>query len=74
MSKLETIYKEAISENYKEYILSLKYEIQGAYLENDAPWIICFSGGKDSTALLQLVFYALSELEKDFLKKEMHAY
>lgn len=47
-------------------------EIQDQYLEDKLPWIIGFSGGKDSTALLQLVFYALSELPKYKLVKEVH--
>jgi len=61
-----------LSDGFSNYINDLKSEIQGAYLENDAPWIICFSGGKDSTALLQLVFYALAELEAEDLTKEIH--
>lgn len=30
--------------------------------DNSKPWIIGFSGGKDSTMLLQLVWYALRKL------------
>ena len=37
-------------------------EIQQVYLENARPWVIGYSGGKDSTAALQLVWYALAEL------------
>lgn len=39
-------------------------EIQEQYLEDDnkRPWIIGFSGGKDSTMLLQLVWYAIRSL------------
>src|SRR6202012_1629235 len=39
-------------------------EIQEQYFEDDGkiPWIIGFSGGKDSTMLLQLVWYALKEI------------
>ncbi len=37
-------------------------EIQQVYLENARPWVIGYSGGKDSTTALQLVWYALSEL------------
>ena len=47
-------------------------EIQAQYLEDTLPWIVGFSGGKDSTALLQLVFYALSDLPKYRLTKEVH--
>ncbi len=34
-------------------------EIKEQYLADNTPWIIGFSGGKDSTTLLQLVFYSL---------------
>ncbi len=37
-------------------------EIQEVYLKNARPWVIGYSGGKDSTAALQLVWYALAEL------------
>ncbi len=32
-------------------------EIKEQYTADQTPWIIGFSGGKDSTTLLQLVFY-----------------
>ena len=54
--------------NY-ETILS---EIQELYLRDTTPWIIGFSGGKDSTTVLQMVFYALSALPKEKLSKEIH--
>ena len=37
-------------------------EIQKVYLENARPWVIGYSGGKDSTTALQLIWYALAEL------------
>ena len=37
-------------------------EIKKLYLSDQKPWIIGFSGGKDSTAALQLIWYAISEL------------
>ncbi len=54
--------------NY-EAILS---EIQELYLADTIPWVIGFSGGKDSTTVLQMVFYALSGLPKEKLSKEIH--
>ncbi len=49
-------------------------EIKEQYLADDTPWIVGFSGGKDSTTLLQLVFFALLELQKEgeTLHKELH--
>lgn len=37
-------------------------DIQQHYLNYPYPWVIGYSGGKDSTATLQLVWYALAEL------------
>lgn len=51
---------------------SITKEIIQQYKEDDKPWIIGFSGGKDSTTLLQLVFYALQQLPKEDLHKEIH--
>lgn len=47
-------------------------EIREVYLRNDYPWVVGFSGGKDSTTALQLVWYALSELPEDQLTKTVH--
>jgi DNA sulfur modification protein DndC len=72
MGKFATIVEAGLSASFSNYTSSLKSEIQEAYLESDVPWIVCFSGGKDSTALLQLIFYALSELREEDLTKEIH--
>ena len=40
-------------------------EIQDLYLSDALPWIIGYSGGKDSTASLQLIWLAISELPDD---------
>ena len=40
----------------------IHHEIQEVYLENARPWVIGYSGGKDSTTALQLIWYALAEL------------
>lgn len=53
-------------------IKEITAEIQEIYLADDAPWVIGYSGGKDSTSVLQLVLYALSRLPKEQLKKEVH--
>jgi len=49
-------------------------EIKEQYVADDTPWIVGFSGGKDSTTLLQLTFYALLELQRENVKlhKEIH--
>lgn len=38
--------------------------IKTEYLADDIPWYLGYSGGKDSSALLKLVFIALNDLEK----------
>jgi DNA sulfur modification protein DndC len=49
-------------------------ELKDQYLIDDnlRPWIIGFSGGKDSTALLQLVWLALEQVPADLRKREIH--
>ena len=39
-------------------------EIQNLYLSDKRPWIIGYSGGKDSTCVLQLVYLAINELHE----------
>lgn len=34
------------------------------YLKNDIPWFIGYSGGKDSSSMLLLVFNALMKVDK----------
>lgn len=50
----------------------IKAEIKDQYLQDNKPWIIGYSGGKDSTALLQLVWYVLKELPQNKLTKNVH--
>ena len=50
----------------------LEEEIQAVYLENNMPWIIGYSGGKDSTATLQLIWNALTKLPRAQLNKPFY--
>ena len=43
--------------------------IKTQYLSDNRTWIIGFSGGKDSTCVLQLVWMALSEISETKRKK-----
>lgn len=49
-------------------------EIQEQYLEVDGhrPWIVGFSGGKDSTLLLQLTWLAIKELPERLRDREVY--
>lgn len=47
-------------------------DIKELFLEDDVPWIVGYSGGKDSTAVLQLIWMALEQLPAESLKKQVH--
>lgn len=47
-------------------------EIKDQYLCDEKPWIIGFSGGKDSSSLLQLVWYALRQIPSEKRLKDVH--
>jgi len=47
-------------------------EIRAVYLNDVRPWILGFSGGKDSTCMVQLVWKALSSLPKEKLEKKIY--
>ncbi len=47
---------------YGQAVADLVATTQRLYLEDDVPWVVGYSGGKDSTATLQLVWTALAGL------------
>lgn len=56
----------------KETINGLMKTIQNLYLSDDIPWMIGYSGGKDSTAALQLVWMSIEDLPVEQRKKAIH--
>ena len=46
-------------------------EIRSVYLADNRPWILGFSGGKDSTCMVQLIWNALSALPTEKLHKKI---
>lgn len=65
--------KSAFAEHgLKTTIEQLKEEIRELYLADDVPWIIGYSGGKDSTAVLQLTWLAIAELPAERRRKTIH--
>ena len=46
--------------------------IQQVYMEDNIPWICGYSGGKDSSAVVQLVCMALQQLPKEKRTKTVH--
>ena len=56
----------------KETVLLLIEEIQELYKADKIPWIVGYSGGKDSTAVLCLVWMAVERLSVEERNKEIH--
>ncbi len=46
--------------------------VQAIYLADEIPWVVGYSGGKDSTATLQLVWLAIADLPEKDRKKPVH--
>ena len=57
---------------FRNAVSSLIEEIQELYRADSIPWVIGYSGGKDSTATLQLVWIALSRLDASERTKPVH--
>ncbi len=57
---------------FKRTVARLIEEVTDLYKADGIPWVIGYSGGKDSTATLQLVWLALSRLSPDELRKPVH--
>jgi DNA sulfur modification protein DndC len=55
-----------------ENIEELKAEIRELYLDDEVPWIIGYSGGKDSTAIVQLIWLAIGELPEEERHKDVN--
>jgi DNA sulfur modification protein DndC len=68
--------QQAISEerNLPQFIKDIEElvaEIQYLYCLDEVPWVVGYSGGKDSTSVLQLVWTAISKLPKKKRKKQV---
>ena len=60
------------TQGFKATIDTLCAEIRELYLADEVPWIIGYSGGKDSTATLQLVWMAVAGIPAEKRKKTVH--
>ncbi len=49
----------------KQTLEDVKAHVKQLYLSDEIPWVIGYSGGKDSTAILQLIWYALIDLKAE---------
>ena len=57
---------------FRSAIDGLLTEIRELYLSDSIPWVVGYSGGKDSTATLQLVWLALQALAPEKRAKPVH--
>jgi DNA sulfur modification protein DndC len=65
--------RSAFDENgFSGTIDALVAQTQALYLADAVPWVVGYSGGKDSTAVLQVVWLALSELKPEQRTKDVH--
>lgn len=46
--------------------------LRESYLSDDLPWIVGFSGGKDSTMLVQLIYNMLMDINSNKRKKQIY--
>jgi len=53
-------------------ISTIYKEIRQVYLNDNRPWILGFSGGKDSTCMVQIVWHALADLPAEKLQKHIY--
>jgi DNA sulfur modification protein DndC len=59
-------------EKFDLIIEGLHDEIKELYQSDETPWVIGYSGGKDSTAIVQLIWNAIKELPKSKRTKPIH--
>jgi DNA sulfur modification protein DndC len=74
MSATDAVQRQLGDATLNAQVLSdLRKHIIRLYKQDDRPWVIGYSGGKDSTAVVQLIWDALLELSKtQELKKFVH--
>ena len=65
MTEKESVFKHRSLDDIHE-------EIRQIYLGYSYPWVIGYSGGKDSTSTLQLIWYALAELPIEQREKRVY--
>ena len=53
-------------------LTKLQDQIREVYLGDDRPWVVGYSGGKDSTTTLQLVWESLKVLPREALSKPIY--
>jgi DNA sulfur modification protein DndC len=72
---VDTTKSETAQRSVPEFVEELKVlttEIQELYCQDSLPWIVGYSGGKDSTAVLQLIWNAIAALPIEKRTKTIH--
>jgi DNA sulfur modification protein DndC len=64
--------RSAFARGLRVVLAELIAKIQQTYLADEIPWVVGYSGGKDSTAVLQLVWLAISQLPAGQARKAIH--
>lgn len=59
-------------EEQSNLVEEAREEIRRVYLSDDRPWVIGYSGGKDSTVVVQLIFDTLSKMPENELHKKVY--
>lgn len=57
---------------FRATVDALVHEIRALYLADKVPWVVGYSGGKDSTATLQFVWLALRGIPREQRHKPVH--
>lgn len=56
----------------EQSIRNVMDQVRDLYLSDELPWVVGYSGGKDSTASLQLIWDAISSLPENNRQKPVH--
>jgi DNA sulfur modification protein DndC len=56
----------------RSFVEEISADLRQAYLVDKRPWIIGFSGGKDSTMVTQLVYYVLANIHVSERRKHVY--
>ncbi len=57
---------------FRETVSQLQEEVRALYTADQVPWIIGYSGGKDSTATLQIIWMSIAALPPAQRQKPVH--
>lgn len=64
-NRVAEIYSAFRKKGLTQTLEAAKAHVKQLYLSDEIPWVIGYSGGKDSTAILQLIWYALIDLKAE---------